>query len=150
MGTINSPSTAMTIVCRIGSRFVALPMQTVVHTARFAELTPVSDVSAIVCGVISVHGATVPVIDGRSLLGEPPGYDLGSYILLAASDIDQPPEIGLLVDEVMNIHRVGADGLAPVDHIDGISCGVIRDLPQPALLLDVDELFALAHGSARD
>lgn len=71
MGTINPPSTAMTIVCRIGSRFVALPMQTVVHTARFAELTPASDVSAIVCGVVSVHGATVPVIDGRSLLGEP-------------------------------------------------------------------------------
>jgi len=27
---------------------------------------------------------------------------------------------------------------------------VVNDLPQPALLLDVDELFAIAHGSTRD
>ncbi|ACL25013.1 chemotaxis protein CheW [Chloroflexus aggregans] len=147
---IKSSPTTMVVVCRIGSRFVALPMQTVVHTARLNEIAPLGDAPVVVCGMVSLYGATVPVIDGRSLLGEPPGYDFDSHILLAASDFDQPPEIGLLVDEVMSIHRVGTDGLAPPDHIDGISCGVIRDLPHPALLLDVDELFALAHGNARD
>ncbi len=150
MSILKPPPTAMVVICRIGSRIVALPMQTVAHTSRLGELAPLGDAPPVVCGVVTVHGATVPVIDGRSLLGEPPGYDLDSHILLAAPDFDQPPEIGLLVDEVLSLHRVGADGLAPIDHIDGISCGVVRDLPQPALLLDVDELFALAHGSARD
>lgn len=150
MSLLKPPPTAMVVVCRIGSRFVALPMQTVVHTTRLSELAPPGDAPLVVCGIVTLHGTTVPVIDGRSLLGEPPGYALDSHILLAAPDIDQPPEIGLLVDEVISLHRVGPDGLAPLDHIDGISCGVVRDLPQPALLLDVDELFALVHGSARD
>jgi len=150
MSLLKPPPTAMVIVCRIGSRFVALPLHTVVHTARLGELTPPGDAPAVVCGIVSLQGTTVPVIDGRSLFGEPPAYDLDSHILLVTTDDDQSPEIGLLVDEVISLHRVDADGLAPLTHIDGFSCGVVNDLPQPALLLDVDELFAIAHGSTRD
>ncbi|MEF3273588.1 MAG: chemotaxis protein CheW [Chloroflexus sp.] len=150
MNLVKPPPTTMVVVCRIGSQYVALPMQNVAHTARLSELMPFGDAPPVVCGIVTLYGATVPVIDGRSLLGEPPGYELDSHILLAAPEFDQPPEIGLLVDEVMSLHRVGPDGISPLDHVDGISCGEVRDLPQPALLLDVDELFAIAHGNARD
>ena len=59
------------LLCRVGSRLCALPLQHVLETLRPLPVEPLSGAPEQVLGIALIRGVAQPVVDVARLLGEP-------------------------------------------------------------------------------
>jgi purine-binding chemotaxis protein CheW len=116
--------------------------------AEILKPPPITDVPRApknVIGVISVRGRLVTVIDlrRRLLLPEAP-MDRRTRILLTSSD--QGEQMGLLVDEVMQVYRMADHEIEPAHVLGGDQAPHIAGIGRPEgallILLDLNPILA--------
>jgi purine-binding chemotaxis protein CheW len=109
-------------------------------------ITPLPQVNQIITGVITVRGATVPVVDLRRVLGLAQVLrELHTPIVLVQVD---GHVVGLVVDEVLDVRLVPAGQVVSPQSIlpeslGGVPLveGLIRDQAGTVLLLDLAQLL---------
>jgi purine-binding chemotaxis protein CheW len=114
----------------------------IAYVAEILKPPPITEVPRAprnVLGVVSVRGKLVTVIDlrRRFRLPESP-IDRKSRILLA--DVGNDEQIGLLVDEVMQVYRLADAEIEPANVLGGDQPAHIAGIgrPQGALLILLD------------
>jgi purine-binding chemotaxis protein CheW len=134
------------VIIRIAKQFYALPIEPIVQLIEMVTITPLPQVNQAVAGVITVRGATVPVVDLRCVLGMAQvRRELHTPIVLVQVD---GRTVGLVVDEVLDVRAVPVsrivcpqsilpEGLGAVPLVEGL----IRDQAGTVLLLDFAQLL---------
>jgi len=89
------------VTFHLGSQTYALPITPVRQIIEMVTITPLPQVNHIVVGVINFHGAMVPVINMRRLLGLPE-IPLHLHTPIILTNISERL-IGLIVDEVLDV-----------------------------------------------
>jgi purine-binding chemotaxis protein CheW len=118
------------------------------HIAEILRPLPITEVPRAprnIIGVASVRGRLVTVIDLRRRLRLPEGpIDRRTRILLAAGE--QGEQIGLLVDEVMQVYRMAESEIEPAQVLGGDQPAHIAGIgrPEGALLILLDLTLILA------
>ena len=117
------------------------------YVAEILELPPITEVpraACVVLGVVSVRGKLVTVIDlrRRFRLPEAP-FDRKTRILLADTKSDE--QIGLLVDEVLQVYRLADSEIEPATALGGDQPAHIAGIGRPEgailVLLDLKPLL---------
>lgn len=62
-------ASGLAVLCRVGSRFCALPVEHVEETMRPLPLEPLAGMPSFVLGLSIVRGVATPVVDAETLLG---------------------------------------------------------------------------------
>lgn len=66
---LNATQAGVSLLCSVGGRLYAIPVEHVVETMRPLPIEPIAGAPAIVSGLSIVRGEAVPVVDGARLLG---------------------------------------------------------------------------------
>jgi purine-binding chemotaxis protein CheW len=117
----------------------AVPISGVAEILKPLPITPVPRAPRVVIGVMTVRGRLVTVIDLRRRLGlkEAP-LDQKTRILITDTGDER---IGLLVDEVMQVHRLAETEIETKDVLGGdpepYIAGIGRPLGALLILLDL-------------
>ncbi len=116
----------------------AVPIACIAEILKPLPITPVPRAPRVIIGVMTVRGRLVTVIDLRRRLRLPEApMDHRSRILITDSADEQ---IGLLVDEVLHVHRLAESEIEPRDVLGGdpepYMAGIGR--PEGALLTLLD------------
>lgn len=112
------------------------------HVAEILKPPPVTEVpraSSRILGIVSVRGKLVTVVDLRRVFRlEPAVLDPRSRILLV--DVGTEEQMGLLVDEVLQVYRLSDAEIEPASVLGGDSPPHIWGIgrPQDALLVILD------------
>ena len=97
------------VVCRVGARLCALPLEQVVETMRPLATSPVAGAPAFVSGVAIIRGAPVPVIDAAALLGGGGARaEAGRLVTVRVG----PRHVALAVDAVLGVRDLSGASLA--------------------------------------
>ena len=109
----------------------AVPIAHVAEILRPPPITEVPRAPSTVCGVISVRGRLVTVVDlrRRMHLADAP-VDRKARILLA--DVGSGEQVGLLVDEVHQVWRLSAAEIEPAQVLGGDQPAHIAGIGRPA------------------
>ena len=120
----------------------------IAHIAEILKPLPITEVPRAprnVMGVMSVRGKLVTVIDlrRRLKLAESPPDARTRILLTGAADGEQ---IGLLVDEVRQVHRLAESEVEPANVLGGDQPGHIAGIGRPPgallILLDLRPILA--------
>src|SRR5450755_4845572 len=96
----------------------AVRIAMVAEILRPPPITEVPRAGRSIVGVVSVRGRLVTVIDARRKLGLPEApLDARTRILLVDPGGDEL--VGLLVDEVLQVHRLGESEIEPASVLGG-------------------------------
>ena len=117
---------------RLAGEAYAAPVERIREILRPPPLTPVPRAPASVLGIVSVRGQLVTVIDLRQKLrlSEPPPTRR-ARILLAEAEGGEI--LGLLVDEVLQVHRLAEDEIETrAAALGGDASGHIAGIARPA------------------
>src|SRR5262245_43071445 len=106
---------ATVVTFQIARQQYALPLAVALSIVRLPALVPLAGAPPTLCGLLNLHGQYLPVLDGRTLVGEPAQYDLNSQIVIAGRG---KPELGLLVDQVREVCTLAAGQLTPLRRAD--------------------------------
>jgi purine-binding chemotaxis protein CheW len=135
-------STAPLVVTfRVGRQRYALPLAAVLQVVRLPALTVVPGAPHTLCGLLNLKGGFVPVLDGRAILGEPPGVGLDSQIIIIG--LGGSPAVSLLVDEVDMVRSFAPGSFAALASNNAIVVGMLHEQDDSAMLLDPEALAAL-------
>jgi chemotaxis signal transduction protein len=76
----------LALIVRLAGRAYGLPARSVERIVPMAEPTPVPAAPASVCGLLNLHGALLPVVDPRPMLGlsTPPFHPEQHLVALSA------------------------------------------------------------------
>jgi purine-binding chemotaxis protein CheW len=96
------------LVCRVGSRWLAIPLRDVGETMRALPVSPVAGAPPFVRGLTILRGEGVPVLDAGVLLGGQP-CTAERFVSLRAGG----RWAALAVDEVKGIRALGGLGELP-------------------------------------
>ena len=121
----------------------ALPVERVREIVRMRSITPVPRVPADVCGVISLRGEIVQVVDLRRRLGlEPAPATRASRIVVVHGE--DGSIAGLLVDAVREVLSVGEDSMRQASgEAVVVEALCVRD-GEFVSLVDLDRVLAVA------
>lgn len=139
-------------VFELSGRLFAVDLGEVRSVQVLAERTRVPRGPAHLLGMVNVHGAIVPVLDSRVLLGFPArAPDAPLQTVLIASD---PLQVAITVDRVLGLEAFGADAIAPSDaevfELSPFASGVVRRGDGWVEMLDVSKIVhSLAPGAVR-
>jgi purine-binding chemotaxis protein CheW len=119
------------------------------HIAEILRPLPITEVPRAprnIIGVVSVRGRLVTVIDLRRRLRLPEApMDRHTRILLAADEHGE--QIGLLVDEVMQVYRMTESEIEPAEVLGGDQSAHIAGIGRPEgtllILLDLNLILAV-------
>lgn len=89
------------LLCRVGTRYCALPLACVLETMRPLPVEPLAGMPSFVRGVSVIRGALVPVVDASALLGSADGALRGRFVTIRSG----ARRVALAVDEVLGIHE---------------------------------------------
>jgi purine-binding chemotaxis protein CheW len=141
------------VVLRLGAQRYALPIEPIVQLVEMVTITPLPQAHPVVGGLITVRGASVPVVDLRRVLGltaTQRALHTPIVLLQLAGRL-----VGLLVDDVLDVRAAPAGQIAPPDELlpEGLGPlpaieGLIRDQDGAVLLLDLAQLFRELPGGA--
>lgn len=113
-----STSPGLSVVCRVGSRFCALPIEHVEETMRPLPLEPLAGMPPFVLGLCIIRGAARPVVDAGKLLGAGEAETPTRFLTLR---IDER-RVALAVDAVVGVRDLSAhvlENLPPLLHDAG-------------------------------
>lgn len=116
------------LICRIGTRLCALPLQHVVETLRPLPVAPLAGAPAHVLGVALIRGLGQPVVDMARLLGEGDA-EVTRYVTLRLGERRVALAVGqvlgtreLALDELQDLppllRNAGQDSVAALGQID--------------------------------
>jgi len=97
------------LLCRVGARLCALPLENVVETMRPLPIEPAPHSAPFVLGVSLIRGAPVPVLDVGPMLD---AGAAGRGRLVTVSIAGRL--VALAVDDVLGVRTVEPGGLSPV------------------------------------
>jgi purine-binding chemotaxis protein CheW len=92
------------LVCRVGLRLCALPLDNVIENLRPLPIMPLADAPRFVLGLSIIRGAPVPVVDIGSLFGERATAPQRMVTLRADRRL-----VALVVDSVLGVRSLGPD-----------------------------------------
>jgi purine-binding chemotaxis protein CheW len=96
---------------RIGEQKYSLPLSAIREVIRLPALTRLQGAAPFVCGLINLRSAQLPILDGRTLLGEEPQYALHNMIIVLG---ETHAVAGLLVDMVFDVELIDERRLEPL------------------------------------
>lgn len=128
---------SLVVTFRVGRQAYALPLHLVLQVVRLPALTVVPGAPPSLCGLLNLRGTFVPVLDGRTLLGEPHSAGLESQVLVLGSGT---PTLSLLVDEVDAVRRFPAESFSAFADGSAMIVGLLRDRGESVVLLDPEAL----------
>ena len=124
----------------------AVPVESVREIVRMRPLTPIPRVAPEVCGVISLRGEIIQVVDLRRRLGLPP-VEPGRRSRIIVLQVDDDLTAGLLVDGVGVVLRVPeADISPPLGSESGAVEALIRRGELFVSLLDLSRVLGVGDG----
>lgn len=133
----------LVVTFRVARQIYALPLAAVLQVVRLPALTVVPDAPRGQCGLLNLRGSFLPVLDARTILGEPAAAALESHVIvLTAGAPGGAAALGLLVDEVDTVRRFPPGSFAPLGGASQIVTGILRERDEAAVVLDPDALAA--------
>ena len=126
----------------------ALPVERVREIVRLRPITPVPRMPGAVCGVLSLRGEIVQVIDLRLRLGLPPSSAKSPRRRIVVLHGEDGQMAGLLVDRVSEVMRLRDEELRPPTGRD--SGAVVALAPQGdrfVSVFDVERVLDLGVGA---
>lgn len=138
-----SGATLYIVIFAIGDQRYGLPVDLVREVVPLPALLELAGAAAGLCGLLNRRGSYIPVLAGRSILGQPSQATLDSHVLLVGPD---QPEVGLLVDQVTAVQPISASQSTDLDRrsAGAFLAGVVSTPDGPVLLLHVPALLAMA------
>lgn len=141
-----APEVVEYLLVQLGDERYALPPGVVREVARLGPITPVPGTPPALPGIISRHGAVLPVVDLRPLLGlatAPPTR--ASRLVVAQQGEDA---LALLVDAALDLVRIPAAAFGPLPpSLDpgrgALLAGLAEHDGQPLMQLDLAALLRL-------
>lgn len=131
----------------LGNEEYALDIALVQEIVRMTAITHVPRAPEFVDGVVNLRGRIVPVVDLRRRLGMPPAeVDRQTRIIIVQY---RSSTVGLVVDRVNEVLRLGADSIEPApgivsDRVDtAYVTGVGKLDDRLLILLDLDRILAM-------
>lgn len=101
--TTAAPRTTLTVTFLIGPQQYGLPVSVVLEVVRLPALIALAGAPATICGLLNLRGQYLPVLDGRTLIGETASYELNAQIIIAGRT---QPLFGVLVDQVCDVYQL--------------------------------------------
>lgn len=128
------------LIVEIAGRRFGLPAAAIRELLRAAAIVPLAEAPGVE-GALNLHGAVVPVIDVRGRLHLPPKplEPSDQFVVVA---IDSRLAV-LRVDETLELVRLGAADLAPVDDALADSGCVLQFAKRPGQLVPLLNLGAI-------
>jgi purine-binding chemotaxis protein CheW len=108
------------LLCRVGPRLCALPLENVVETMRLLPIAPVADAPPSVLGLCIVRGSPVPVVDLRAVLAEPAAR-LHRMVTLRIGG----GTVVVAVESVVGVRQIGSDEIDRLPPLLGEAAGDI-------------------------
>lgn len=108
------------LVCQVGTRRCALPIDDVIETMRTLPSEPLAGAPEFVRGVAVVRGAAVPVVDAGLLLGATPVGD-ARLVSLAVDG----RTVALAVDGVLGVTPVAEDAMHQLPPLLEVATGAV-------------------------
>lgn len=102
-------------IFRIDSVRHAISLAVVERVIRAVEITPLPDASGIVRGIVNIHGAIVPVVDTRRMLGMPERHLVPDDVFVLVRT--RRRLVVLVVDAVEHVATVPADRITPMGEL---------------------------------
>lgn len=97
------------LLCRVGKRRCAVPLDYVSETMRIQAVMPLADAAGLAVGASIIRGTPVPVVDVGMLFGELPA----ARARLVAIDVGGRL-VALAVDDVLGVGEIADDMLRAV------------------------------------
>jgi purine-binding chemotaxis protein CheW len=122
----------------------AVPIESVREIVRMRKITPIPRVTHRVCGVISLRGEIIQVLDLRRRLGLP-AFEATKSSRIVVVQLDDGRVAGLLVDAVQEVLRVGEEAIdaSAAADVQGIVSGLCTRGEEFVSLLDLERVLEL-------
>ncbi|MDW8362733.1 MAG: chemotaxis protein CheW [Myxococcales bacterium] len=114
---------------RLGTDSYALPLACVREIVRIPPVTPVPRAAAHVLGVVSVRGRITTLVDLRRRVrveASPPGRTARVLVVETGAEL-----VGLLVDEVRQVHRLHESEIELVTSLGGVTPDHVLGIGRP-------------------
>jgi purine-binding chemotaxis protein CheW len=129
------------LVFEVAGGSYALPVECVREIVRLRPTTPIPRAPQDVCGVISLRGEIVQVIDLRRRIGaEPTPATRAARIVVVQGE---EALAGLLVDGVREVLRVGLADVQAQNATEGMVSGLVRRNAMFVSLIDLERVLDL-------
>lgn len=134
----------------IGKAFFAVPVAPVVEIIEAQQIAPLPRAPQHLLGLIDRRGLSVPVVDLRLLLGQPPREDALEtriIVLQIRHEGQRDRHVGLRVDRVLDVARLDDGGDQPLSEAamlqwnEQMVAGIGKRQGQFVTVLDVEGLF---------
>jgi purine-binding chemotaxis protein CheW len=138
----------MLVTFQLAHQSYGLPLRTVIEIVQLPALVTLVGAPPTLCGLLNLRGQYLPVLDGRTLVGELPHYALSNQIVIAGHN---QPELGLLVDQVQEVCSVVANQIMPITRQDAAAflSGICMHADRSILLFNLPVLLALTPKRAK-
>lgn len=93
--------TSLSLLCRVRTRWCALPLAQVIETMRPLPIDPLPGAPSFVLGLAVIRGVPVPVLDAARLLGAPEGHTT-RFITIRTGD----RQVAFAVDDVVGTRMI--------------------------------------------
>ncbi len=122
----------------------AVPIESVREIVRMRKITPIPRVTRRVCGVISLRGEIIQVLDLRLRLGLS-AFEATKSSRIVVVQVDDGRVAGLLVDAVQEVLRVGEEAIgAPASSdVQALVEGLCTRGEEFVSLLDLERVLEL-------
>jgi purine-binding chemotaxis protein CheW len=127
----------------------ALPVERVREVVRMRPITPLPRTASRVCGVISLRGEIIQVLDLRRCVGVETESRLAARRRIVVLRGLVAPQTGLLVDQALEVWRVGEEAFRPVTsrETDTVVALCLRG-ERLVSLIDIDRVLDLDPGGS--
>lgn len=129
--TQSARESTVVLLCRVGKRLCALPIEHVLETMRPLPVVPLAGTPAFVAGLSIIRGSPVPVVDAERLVGKDEPSRLTRFVTVKV----EQRSVALAVDSVIGVQTLASDslrGLVPLLQESG--AGVVEAIG----MLDAD------------
>lgn len=126
----------------LGGQICALPIEQVVEVVAMVDLVKLPDAPPVLLGMANRHGTVIPMLDMPRIFGQPVLLVTPATLFIVA---ESPAlQVGLVVDEVLQVGYFDASRLSPAPVSQGLVLGVIPDRER---LIQVVNLAAVLAAS---